>query len=122
MLRKILIVEDHEDLRQILRFVLQPIAYEIVEARDGFEGINKAFAEQPNLIIMDLGLPGIDGIEATWRLKQDPRTAPIPVVAYTIWGEDFREKAMAAGMAAFLTKTEPPHALKQVIERLLPDC
>lgn len=122
MPRKILIVEDHEDIRHILRFVLQPLGYQIVEAADGIQGINKALAERPNLIIMDLGLPGIDGIEATWRLKQDPRTAPIPVIAYTIWGEDFREKAMAAGIAEFLRKTEPPHVLKQVIERLLPRC
>ncbi|MBI2090737.1 MAG: response regulator [Deltaproteobacteria bacterium] len=122
MPRKILIVEDHEDIRQILRFVLQPLGYQIVEAADGIQGINKALAERPNLIIMDLGLPGIDGIEATWRLKQDPRTAPIPVIAYTIWSEDFRERAMAAGIAEFLRKTEPPHVLKQVIERLLPRC
>lgn len=118
---KILIVEDHEDFRVILRFVLQPMAREIVEAGNGFDGIDKAVVGQPNLIVMDLGLPGIDGIETTSRLKRDPRTAHIPVIAYTVWSEDFREKAMAAGVAEFLSKTTPPYLLRQVIQKLLPN-
>lgn len=120
MPRKILIVEDNVDYRHILRFALQPSRYEIVEAANGFDGIDKALAEMPDLIIMDLGLPEMDGIQTTVKLKQDPRTTHIPVVAYTVWGEEFREKAMEAGMVAFLPKTTPVHVLSDVIGKFLP--
>lgn len=122
MPKKVLIVEDNQDMRHILRLVLQSVAHEIIEARDGLEGIGKAVTEGPDLIIMDLGLPDIDGIAVTVKLKQNPRTTQIPVVAYTIWGEDFRERAMEAGMAGFLRKTASPQILRTAIQRILPDC
>jgi len=119
---KILIVEDHQDSREILAIQLRLMSYEVIEAVDGQEGIEKAQAENPNLIIMDLGLPGIDGIETTVRLKQNPKTAHIPVIALTAWQEqDYKDKALQAGMAGFLTKPTPPRILKDVIERSLRD-
>lgn len=119
MTKKILIVEDNSDSRDILRFVLKATGYEVIEAATGLEGIQKAQDEMPDLIIMDLGLPGMDGIQTTRSLKQEPRTAAIPVVAYTIWGEDFREKAIEAGVVEFLCKTTAPHVLREVILRYL---
>ncbi len=117
---KILIVEDHTDSREILAIQLRLMSYEVIEAVDGQEGIEKAQAENPNLIIMDLGLPGIDGIETTVRLKQNPKTAHIPVIALTAWQEqDYKDKALQAGMAGFLTKPTPPRILKDAIERSL---
>ena len=117
---KILIVEDHQDSREILAIQLRLMSYEVIEAVDGQEGIEKAQAENPNLIIMDLGLPGIDGIETTVRLKQNPKTAHIPVIALTAWQEqDYKDKALQAGMAAFLSKPTPPRILKDAIERSL---
>ncbi len=117
---KILIVEDHQDSREILAIQLRLMSYEVIEAVDGQEGIEKAQAENPNLIIMDLGLPGIDGIETTVRLKQNPKTAHIPVIALTAWQEqDYKDKALQAGMAGFLSKPTPPRILKDVIERSL---
>lgn len=117
---KILIVEDHPDSRDILAIQLRLMSYEVIEAVDGQEGIEKAEAENPNLIIMDLGLPGINGIEATVRLKQNPKTAHIPVIALTAWQEqDYKDKALQAGMAGFLSKPTPPRILKDVIEDIL---
>ncbi len=78
---KILIVEDHTDSREILAIQLRLMSYEVIEAVDGQEGIENAQAENPNLIIMDLGVPGINGIEETVRLKQNPKTSHIPVIA-----------------------------------------
>lgn len=119
---KILIVEDHPDSRDILAIQLRLMSYEVIEAVDGQEGIEKAQAENPNLIIMDLGLPGIDGIEATVRLKQNPKTAHIPVIALTAWQEqDYKDKALQAGMAGFLSKPTPPRILKDTIESFLRD-
>jgi len=117
--RKILIVEDNPDFRKILVTVLRPIASKVVEASDGQQGIEKAKEEVPDVIIMDLGLPGLNGIETTSRIKQDPTTAHIPVVAYTVWGEEFKEIALRAGMAEFLTKVTPPRVLKETVERFL---
>lgn len=116
---KILVVEDNWDFREILISILHAIGYEVIEAAAAPEGIEKALAESPNLIIMDLGLPGMDGIEATAKLKGHPKTAAIPVIAYTVWGEDFKERAMGAGIAEFVPKTSSPQVLREVIGRLL---
>lgn len=120
MSAKILIVEDHEDSRDILKLQLQALGYEVIEAESGQEGLEKALTAAPDLIIMDLGLPGIDGIEAAVRLKKDPKTADIPVIAHTAWSpEDGREKALKAGMAEYLNKPTLPQVLRKVIERFL---
>lgn len=119
--KKILVVEDHADSREILVFQLRRMSFkEIIEAANGEDGIEKASSEKPDIIIMDLGLPGVNGIEATMRLKQNPQTAGIPVIALTAWREeDFKDKALDAGMAEYLTKPTPPQVLKQLIERIL---
>lgn len=117
---KILIVEDHPDSREILKIQIEVIGYEVVEATNGEEALEKAAAERPDLIIMDIGLPGINGVEATAKLKANPKTADIPVVAYTAWPEDFfREKAEKVHMAGFLTKPTPARRFKEFIEQLL---
>lgn len=120
LLIKILVVEDHPDSREILTTQLKSMGYQVIEAATGEEGIEKAVASLPDLIVMDLGLPGIKGIEATQRLKQNPATAHIPVIALTAWNEkDFREEAEKAGIAEFLTKPTPRYQLQATIERFL---
>ncbi len=117
---KILVVEDHPDSREILVFQLRHVGYEAIGAETAEEGIEKAAAKNPDVIIMDLGLPGLNGIEATVRLKQNPQTAHIPVVALTAWGEQFhKEKALAAGMVEYLTKPARLQVIKDVIEKFL---
>lgn len=120
LLLKILVVEDHPDSREILVTQLRSMGYRVAEAATGEEGIEKAQVYLPDLIIMDLGLPGIKGIEATQRLKQNAATAHIPVIALTAWNErDFREEAEKAGIAEFLTKPTPRDRLQVTIERFL---
>ncbi len=120
LLLKILVVEDHPDSREILVTQLRSMGYRVAEAATGEEGIEKAQVYLPDLIIMDLGLPGIKGIEATRRLKQNAATAHIPVIALTAWSErDFREEAEKAGIAEFLTKPTPRDRLQVTIERFL---
>lgn len=117
---KILIVEDHQDSREILKMQLESMGYEVVEAEDGEEALKKAQIEAPNLIIMDLGLPKMNGIDATRKIKENPKTASIPVVAYTAWSrQDYAEKARAAGIVEYLTKPTSPRLFKEVIERLV---
>ncbi|MBI2358361.1 MAG: response regulator [Deltaproteobacteria bacterium] len=117
---KILIVEDHPDSREILVFQLCQMGYEVIEAASGPEGIEKAMAHGPDLVIMDLGLPGMNGIDATIRLKQNPKTADIPVIAHTAWREQkYRDRAMEAGMAEFLTKPTRPEVFREALQRIL---
>jgi len=102
---KILLVEDNEMNRDMLSRRLVRNGYEIVIAVDGQEGVDKALSEKPNLILMDMSLPVIDGWEATRRVKADPATRAIPVIALTAhaMAQD-KEKAMAAGCDDFDTK------------------
>jgi len=116
---KVLIVEDHLDSREILKLQLQALGYEVAVATNGEEALKKALTEAPDIIIMDLGLPGMDGFEATARLKENTKTAKLPVLAYTAWSEDlYREKAAQAGMEAFLTKPAQYQVINEVIQRV----
>lgn len=101
---QILIVDDR-DSRDIVALQLQMLGYNVIEARSGEEAIEKALGQIPNLIIMDLRLPGISGIEAAMRLKNNAATRNIPVVAHTAWDKlEFKDMAKNAGMVEFLVK------------------
>lgn len=123
MLAKILIVEDHDDSREILRIQIEHLGYEVIEARSGEEAIQKAFTENPDLIIMDLGLPGMNGIEAATALKQNSDTSDIPIIAHSVWGaEDYAAEALKAGMVEFLPKPTPPRVFRDVVQRIMGSC
>ncbi len=113
---KILLVEDNEMNRDMLSRRLQKQGYEVVMAVDGEEGVAKAQSEVPALVLMDMSLPGIDGWEATRRLKAAPQTQKIPVIALTAHAmSDDREKALAAGCDDFDTKpVELPRLLSKI--------
>ena len=113
---KILLVEDNEMDRDVLSRRLQKKGYDVVVAVDGEEGVAKAGTEAPALILMDMSLPGIDGWEATRRLKAAPKTQKIPVIALTAHAmSDDREKALAAGCNDFDTKPiELPRLLSKI--------
>ena len=117
---KILVVEDHADSLEVVAIQLRLMGYEVIEAMSGQEGIEKARAHLPAAVIMDLGLPDMDGIEATQKLKQNPQTAHIPVIAHTAWSEEtYRSRAEKAGISEFLTKPTPLHRFKSTIEKSL---
>ena len=105
MSRTILYVEDNEDNVYMLKSRLTRRGFTVLIARDGAEGVSLAAAEQPDLVLMDLSLPVLDGWEATRRIKADPRTRHIPVIALTAHAmAGDREKALAAGCDDFDTK------------------
>ncbi len=119
-MKKILLIEDNELNRDMLSRRLQKRGYEVVMAADGETGVAMAQAEAPGLILMDVSLPGIDGWEATRRLRAAPETRHIPIVAltaYTTSGD--REKALAAGCNDFDTKPIDLPRLLGKIETLL---
>ena len=112
MTRRILVIEDQEDNRRILRDLLTSAGYEVLEARTGEAGVLAAEADRPDLILMDIQLPGLDGYEATRRIKANPALRPIPIIAVTSYALSGDEvKAREAGCDAYVTKPFSPRAL-----------
>jgi two-component system cell cycle response regulator DivK len=121
MARRVLVVDDQEDNRRILRDLLTSASYETLEAETGEAGVSLAEAEHPNLILMDLQIPGLDGCEATRRIKANPALRRIPVIAvtsYALSGDEAR--AREAGCAAYVAKPIRPRALLATIRNHLP--
>jgi CheY-like chemotaxis protein len=116
----ILLIEDHEDNRNIYRTILEHFGFRVLLASDGREGVCLARDGQPDLILMDISIPHIDGWEATRILKGDPATADIPVIALTAHAlpED-RERAEAVGCDGYLTKPVEPRRVIEEVNRLL---
>jgi two-component system cell cycle response regulator DivK len=120
MTKRILVVEDQEDLRGILRDLLAGSGYEMLEAADGQAGVDKAKTEKPDLILMDIQMPVMDGYDATRRIKADPGLKPIPIVAvssFAMKGDE--EKARASGCDEYVTKPYSPMQLLKAVRRLL---
>jgi two-component system, cell cycle response regulator DivK len=121
MSKRILVVEDHEDNRQILRDLLGNAGYQMIEAETGEDGLAAAAANKPDLILMDIQLPGLDGYEATRRLKADPALRSIPIIVVTSYALSGDEaKARAAGCDAYVTKPFSPRQLLAKIKEYLP--
>jgi two-component system cell cycle response regulator DivK len=121
MTRRILVVEDHEDNRRILRDLLTNVGFQLIEAETGPDGVEMAKMHQPDLILMDLQLPGIDGYEATRRIRADPRLSSVPIIAvtsYALSGDE--ERAFAAGCSAYISKPYSPRQLLASIREHLP--
>jgi len=117
---KILLVEDNEDNRDMLSRRLVRKGYEVVLANDGGAGVSQAAAEAPDLILMDMSLPVLDGWEATRRIKADAATRAIPIIALTAHAmSDDRDKAVAAGCDEYDTKPVDLPRLLGKIEALL---
>jgi CheY-like chemotaxis protein len=105
MTHVILVVEDNERNLKLLRDVLEYAGYDVRVARTGEDGVTLAVKEPPDLVLMDLQLPGIDGMEALRRLRESPRTADIPVVAVTAQAmKQDRERALEAGFDGYVEK------------------
>jgi two-component system cell cycle response regulator DivK len=116
MTKRILVVEDQEDNRQILRDLLGSVGHEMIEAHDGEAAIAQAAAHKPDLILMDIQLPVMDGYEATRRIKANPELRAIPIIvvtSYALSGDE--EKARAAGCDAYVTK---PYSPRQLLAKL----
>lgn len=118
--KTVLLVEDNEDNLVVYRTILEHVGYHVLEARDGEEGVECARRERPDLILMDISIPKLDGWEATQRLKADDATRSIPIVALTAHAlEEDRQKAQQAGCDGYLAKPVEPRRVVQEVERFL---
>ena len=112
MSKRILIIEDQEDNRRIMTDMLNAAGFEVIEAVNGEDGVSMAEANVPDLILMDIQLPGVDGYEATRRIRAKPDLGAIPIIAvtsYALSGDD--KKAFEAGCDAYLAKPFSPREL-----------
>jgi two-component system cell cycle response regulator DivK len=122
MTKRILVVEDTEDNRQIVRDLLTSVGYELIEAVNGIEGVAMAEREHPDLVLMDIQLPGIDGYEATRRIRAIPALAGLPIIAVTSYALSGDEaKTREAGCDAYVAKPFSPRQLLAKIREFLPN-
>lgn len=119
-MKKILIVEDNELNLKLFRDLLGAHGYDTVETKDGFEAIDMAREQMPDLILMDIQLPEISGLEVTRRLKADAATAHIPIVAVTAFAmKDDEEKILASGCEAYISKPISIQYFLDVVRKFL---
>jgi two-component system cell cycle response regulator DivK len=120
MSRRVLVVEDDSDHRNIYRMILIHSGYEVLEAMDGEEGIRMAREEQPDIILMDVSIPRIDGWEATRILKSDETTSAIPIIAITAHAlKKARQEATEAGCDVYIPKPVEPRQVVEEVRRLI---
>ena len=120
--KTVLYVEDNEYNLKIVRQLLARTVYKLIEAKDGESGVETALRELPDLILMDIQLPKLSGLDATRRLRSDPKTAAIPIIVITSFalsGDD--QKAKDAGASAYLAKPYSPRELLQMIRKFAPE-
>jgi CheY-like chemotaxis protein len=115
---QVLIVEDYDDARTMVEMILEDAGYRVLLAADGFEGVALARQHKPDAILMDIFMPGLDGIEATRQIKADPSTAAVPVIAYTAKPASVRDGEEL--FAAVCAKPCPPDELLKVVGEFAP--
>ena len=119
-MKRILVVEDNETNMYLIRFMLEKSGYEVIEAREGAVGVELAVKEKPDLIIMDIQLPDIDGLEATKRIRASEADGDIPIIALTSFAmAGDRERALAAGCTAYIEKPINSETFTAEIEKYL---
>jgi two-component system, cell cycle response regulator DivK len=122
MSNRILVIEDNEDNRQIIRDLLTSLGYELIEAVDGAQGVAMAQSHRPDLILMDIQLPEMDGYEATRQIRAVPELAQVPIIAVTSYALSGDEtKARDAGCDGYVAKPFSPRELLAKMREFLPD-
>jgi two-component system cell cycle response regulator DivK len=117
MKRTVLLIEDNDANRYLARFLLEKNGLEVVQAKNGVEGVRLALAQPPDLILMDIEMPEMDGYEAARRLKSEPSTAHVPIMAFTSYAHPAdRERALERGFSDYLEK---PFEMDELIRRVL---
>jgi CheY-like chemotaxis protein len=118
--RKILVVDDFDDTRLLLKTWLQKKGYDVVEAENGIQAVAEAESQQPDLIIMDVEMPELDGLAATRKIRSLAGSQEVPIVVVSAYGADqFRDDALAAGCNAYVSTPFEPEELEKLITELI---
>ena len=121
MAYKVLVIEDNTDCRELFATIIRHLGFQVIEADDGEVGVQKALAEKPDLIFMDLGMPSMSGIEATVCLRESVVTKDVPIIICTAWmAQNHREAALRFGAREVISKPVSLHQLQTVLLRYFP--
>ena len=115
---KVLIVEDNQDARDFLSFFLSREGHQVIEAEDGEEGLHKALEEKPPLILTDISMPRMNGVDMIHNLRREPDFADVKIIALTAHGSSTANDAKRAGADAVVRKPAPPDSITEVIRQL----
>jgi len=119
-MEKVLIVDDNRASRDLIRAILKPVRCDVIEASHGQQGLDLLREEHPDLVLLDIDMPGLDGLAVVRIIRQDAAFADLPVVAVTAFAMDGdRQKAMTAGFTAYVTKPVRAAVLRQQVKQLL---
>jgi CheY-like chemotaxis protein len=116
---RILVAEDHPTMRQVLRLILEAEGHAIEETADGTEALERIHREPPDLLLLDLHLPGLDGSAVLEALQRDPPTSAVAVIVISAAGPEARPEALRLGASAFVTKPFAPAELVATVRRVL---
>ena len=119
MAKKVLIVEDYEDTRGFMKFLLESYGYLVIEAADGIEAVDQAEQQHPDLILMDVSLPLVDGLTATRVIRKTVANAEIPIIAVTAFGKSYYKKAIEAGCNDLIDKPVDFNVLEPILNEYL---
>lgn len=119
--RTVLVVDDFDDTRKVLRLWLERMGYDVREAADGLEAVEAARTLAPDLIILDIEMPGIDGLESARRIRRHDGLREVPIIAVSAYGaEQYRARALAAGCTEYVSTPFDPKELKSLINSYVP--
>ena len=119
MRKTVLVVEDYADTRSIMRFLLERLGYDVCEAEDGEMAVARVAEHRPDLILMDISMPNMDGLEATRRIRRLSGCSETPIVAVTAFGQAYRERALKAGCDDLIDKPLDFENLEPIVRRYL---
>jgi len=119
MAKKVLIAEDYDDVRRMMKIMLELYGYEALEASDGYEAVEKTAKFKPDVVLMDISMPVLDGLNATRAIRQFDDGASIPILAVTAYGDFYKDKAIDAGCNAVISKPLHFENLQPIIEQYI---
>jgi len=119
MTKKVLIVEDYEDTREFMKILLESYGYKVIEAADGIEAIDRVKQFHPDLILMDISLPIVDGLTATRAIREFDVDSKVPIIAVTAFGKNYYKKAIEAGCNDLIDKPVDFDSLEPILRSYL---
>lgn len=119
MKKKVLIVEDYEDTRSFMKWLLESYGYLVVEATDGIEAVDKYKQQNPDLVLMDISLPSVDGLTATRAIREFDKQARVPIIAVTAFGKSYYKQAIEAGCNDLIDKPVDFDLIEPILNQYL---
>ena len=119
MAKKVLIVEDYDDVRAMMKFLVRRYGYDVIEARDGYEAVAQAKQYHPDLILMDLAMPMLDGLTATMLIRRSKGCENVPIIALSAYGDMNYKRAIDAGCDEVITKPLNFSTFKKFLNKML---